>query len=75
MKKIISKYANLVVCLSITIMAMSCLTGCQGAGETRAEVNRRHHRVVNTNLQRLQDDVDSVLLLDKPTRLSEKYIR
>ena len=75
MKKIISKYTRLVICLSIAILALSTLTGCQGAGETKAEVKRRHNRVYNTNLQRLQDDIDTVLLIDRPNRLSSKHIR
>ncbi|MCK4998414.1 MAG: hypothetical protein KAS23_02725 [Anaerohalosphaera sp.] len=76
MKKTISNYTRLVLCLCVAILALSCLTGCQaGAGETRAEVNRRHGRVFNTGMLRIQDDVDSLFLLDRPTRLSDKYVR
>ena len=65
-------------------MALSCLcvlciiwlAGCfNGTGETSSEISRRRKRVIKNNALQIQDDVDAVLLLDKPTKLSDKIQR
>jgi hypothetical protein len=43
-------------------------------GETEAEAHRRHLRVSRINRQQLMDDIDKVLLLDKPSKLTDKRI-
>ena len=52
------------------------LSGCnwQQLGETSAEVSRRHARTLRLNTQEMTSDIDSVLLLDKPSRLTDKRI-
>jgi hypothetical protein len=40
-------------------------------GETAAEVHKRHLRHLRANQQQMMADVDEVLLIDEPTRLSE----
>lgn len=57
------------------IMAGAFVSGCSSRGMTAAEVNRRHDRTVRNNLWQIQEDIDTVLLLDKPTRLSEQIVR
>ena len=59
----------LLLALSIT------LTGCAGAGETKEEVARRHSDVVRKNMLLIQDDIDAILMLDKPSGASEKLVR
>ncbi len=49
-------------------------TGCTGMGETRAEAKRRHSRVLRMNNKELGDDVDMVLLLDRPSMLTDKRL-
>ena len=51
------------------------LAGCSAPGLTSAEVNRRHHRTIQNNLWQMQDDIDSILLLDRPSRLSEMTVQ
>jgi hypothetical protein len=41
-------------------------------GETEAEGRRRHIRNKRINRQQLITDIDTVLLLDKPSKLSDK---
>jgi hypothetical protein len=51
------------------------LTGClEQLGENTAEGKRRHTRVLRTNQQELMSDIDKVLLMDKPSRLTDKRI-
>jgi hypothetical protein len=54
---------------------MFVLTGCGAPGETWAEVNRRHHRVITTDMLQLQSDLDAWLLLDRPSRSSQFMVR
>ncbi len=52
------------------------LSGCawDQLGETTAEGHRRHKRVLRINRQEMLADIDRVLLLDKPSRLTDKRI-
>lgn len=57
------------------LVALPC--GCRSfeqPGETAAEGRRRHDRVARINQQEMMSDVDKVLLLDKPSRLTDKRI-
>ncbi len=52
------------------------LSGCtlRHPGETRAEIDRRHERVLRLNNEMLLSDLDRVLLLDRPSMLTDKRI-
>jgi hypothetical protein len=57
-------------CISVLVLA-----GCGGQpGETKAEVGRRHDRIVRLNGEMMRSDIDKVLLLDRPSRLSDKRL-
>lgn len=43
-------------------------------GETEAEGRRRHIRAARINQQELMEDIDRALLLDKPSKLTDKRI-
>ena len=43
-------------------------------GESAAEGHRRHRRNLRINHAELMADIDMVLLLDKPSRLTDKRI-
>lgn len=43
-------------------------------GETEAQGRRRHIRNARINQQQLMADIDKVLLLDKPSKLTDKRI-
>ena len=47
---------------------------CSQPGETTAEGNRRHQRNLRINQQETMKDVDASVLLDEPSRLSDKRI-
>jgi len=43
-------------------------------GETAAEGHRRHRRMARINQQEMMADIDAVLMLDEPSKLTEKRI-
>ena len=50
--------------------------GCSSSqpGETSAEGHRRHLRMARINQQEMMADIDAVLMLDEPSRLTDKRI-
>ena len=62
-------FAAVVLCLLGML-----LSGCSQPGETANEVGRRHDRVLQLNSQMLLFDVDRTLLLDRPSRLTDKRL-
>jgi hypothetical protein len=81
MKKLnIRRCIRLILCFCLFAILIGSLTACRGSmrstpGETVREVHTRHVGVVKTNWLEMQDDIDAVLMLDKPSRLSDKLIR
>jgi len=47
---------------------------CAQLGETRAEARRRHLRTARINWQELGEDIDKMMLFDKPSKLTDKRI-
>jgi hypothetical protein len=74
------KSVSVSVCKVILVVALLVLVfmpfGCSFSqpGETAAEGNRRHQRVVRINQQEMMADIDKALLLDKPSKLTDKRI-
>jgi len=65
------------VILSVILWALVFVPfGCGSwqAGETVAESQRRHKRVLRINRQEMMADIDKVLLLDEPSKLTDKRI-
>jgi len=64
------------VVLAVVLYALLFLPcGCsEQLGETMAEGNRRHRRVLRINHQEMMEDIDRILLLDKPSRLTDKRV-
>jgi len=64
-------FALVLMCTLVTWLA-----GCGSGqpGETRAEVSRRHDRIQRLNASMMRSDMDKALLLDRPSRLTDKRI-
>jgi hypothetical protein len=64
------------VVLAVVLFALLILPcGCsKQLGETVAEGQRRHRRVLRINHQEMMEDIDRVLLLDQPSRLTDKRV-
>ena len=77
-KKVKSKKT---ICL-FTLAFLLCglvfwLGGCKSyeqLGETTAEGRRRHLRTLRINRQEMMGDIDRAILLDKPSKLTDKRI-
>ena len=75
---LLRRVASASVCKVILAVFLSALIflpfGCSSEqlGETAAEGNRRHLRNLRINQQELMEDADESLLLDQPSRLSDK---
>ncbi len=64
---------KLILALALCAMVFH-LAGCAQPGETQAEGYRRHKRASRINQQQMVEDLDTIMLTDKPTRLSDKRI-
>ena len=54
---------------------IASVSGCSGQlGETRAEGHRRHKRIIRIQHKQIAEDIDAVLLFDRPSRLSEIHM-
>ena len=77
MRQMPKKVFKTAFCVCILSLLVYCLAGCTGpaAGETKEEVVRRHKRIYNNQALERQDDVDAILMIDRPSRLSDKIQR
>jgi hypothetical protein len=52
------------------------LSGCnwRQPGQTSAEVERQHDRMLRLNTEMMMSDLDRVLLLDRPSMLTDKEL-
>ncbi len=62
-----------VILLVLVFVPFGCSSFSQ-PGETAAEGHRRHQRMARINQQELMADIDLVLMLDKPSKLTDKRI-
>ena len=75
--KSISALTKKIVLASVLWLVMLAGAGCgpwDQLGETEAEGARRHKRISRINRQELNADIDRFLLLDKPSKLTDKRI-
>jgi hypothetical protein len=66
-------FLTLAIALCIAALALSGCTWRQ-PGETRAEIDRRHERALRLNNEMMLSDLDKVLMLDRPSRLTDKRV-
>ena len=62
-----------IILLFLVFMPLGCSSISQ-PGETTAEGHKRHQRIARINQQELMADIDMVLMLDEPSRLTDKRI-
>ena len=71
------KRALISITLAVLLASLVfALAGCsmEQQGETAAEGHRRHARNLRLNKQAMTEDIDAFLLLDKPSRMTERTI-
>lgn len=69
------KYYGVVLCLFVSFVVAISLCGCSSPGETPDEISRRHKRVIRNDWLQVQSDADAVMMLDKPSRVSDNPVR
>jgi hypothetical protein len=75
MMKSVSAYVNKVVLVVVLFVVICLSVGCVSRlGETAAEGHRRHLRNLRINQQEMMEDIDTALLTDRPSRLTDKRI-
>ena len=62
---------GIVLCV-LVFLPFGC--GWNQLGETTAEGHRRHKRVLRINNEAVMGDIDRFLLLDQPSKLTDKRI-
>ena len=64
--------------LILTVLLLSVfigVVGCAGQGHTAAELRRERIRTFEADKQAMYDDLESTLMIDRPSRLSDKSVR
>jgi len=74
-KMLFSRGLRVLICVCLLAAVTVSLLGCAGSGQTAAEIHRKHIDAVRTNTLQMQDDLDAVFMLDRPSRLSNRYVR
>jgi hypothetical protein len=76
MMKRASAFVGKVIFVVILGIFLILPAGCSSTqlGETAAEGRRRHKRVQRINQAEMMADIDMVLLLDRPSKLTDKRI-
>ncbi len=67
------KVILVVVLCALFLVPLGCRSYDQ-LGETAAQGHRRHKRTLRINRQEMMEDLDAIMLLDKPSRLTDKRI-
>lgn len=76
MKSVSVSVCKLILVATVLVFVFMPL-GCNSLsqpGETAAEGNRRHNRISRLNQQGMMADIDAALMLDEPSRLTDKRI-
>ncbi len=64
---------QVVILCTLFFVPLGCRSYDQ-MGETAAEGHRRHQRVLRLNNQEMMKDLDTFMLLDRPSKLTDKRI-
>jgi hypothetical protein len=65
-----------VLILSVVLLSVCIgVLGCAGQGHTSAELRRERIRTFESDRQAMYDDLERTLMIDKPSRLSNKSVR
>lgn len=73
----ITSWVRSVLFAGILALVGAGLGGCSMGTpeETAMEVNERHRHIIWSNLKQIQSDVDAYLMLDQPSKLSDRIVR
>ena len=58
----------------ILLILTICLGGCQSLSRDKQQQIRKYSRISDLNRRMLVEDLDKIILLDRPSRLSEWHV-
>ena len=67
------KVIQVLILCALFLVPLGCRSYDQ-MGETMAEGSRRHERVLRLNNNEMMQDLDTFMLLDRPSKLTDKRI-
>lgn len=73
MSKGLASYVTVLAVLTLTVIVSGCGPWA-GPGETAAEAGRRRERVLRVNQSEMMADIDRFLMLDEPSRLTDRHL-
>ncbi|MFA5239661.1 MAG: hypothetical protein WC476_08160 [Phycisphaerae bacterium] len=68
------KHTSSLLLTVLLFISVFWLVGCEQPGEVADKGHRRHLRNLSINQQNMMTDIDRALLIDKPSRLTDKRI-
>ncbi len=72
----IKEKAPLLLMICLLVLLIGLMSGCAGApGLTEKDIDRRHYHSVYTDWLMFQDDMDKILMIDRPSRMTPLYNR
>lgn len=76
MKFIVNPASRLTLFVLLFVAGALTVAGCGGIqGETATERQVRYKNIIRTNIGSMKDDVDTILMLDKRSKLNDRLIR
>ncbi len=61
--------------LGALLLSTIYISGCAGQGETAAELKRARLRTRVADRQAMFDDFETVMMIDRPSKLTDKTVR
>lgn len=61
--------------LATLLLGTICISGCAGQGKTAAELKRARLRTRVADRQAMFDDFETVMMIDRPSKLTDKTVR
>lgn len=76
MKYVMNPASRLMLFVLLFVAVALTVAGCGGIqGETAVERQVRYKNIIRTNIGSMKDDVDTILMLDKRSKLNDRLIR
>ncbi len=63
------------ICLCVLALFAVVLAGCGTLSETDDEVRIRHTLINKTRMKQIRDDLDGILMMKEPSKLTDMYVR
>lgn len=69
------KLLSFILLSALFVVSSFAVMGCSGQGQTSAELRRERIRTRSADMKALHDDTETLFMIDKPSRLTDKKVR